>query len=340
MPGRKRRRKQNKKVFLYSAAVVIILAVGLGIWAYQIQKRQQSLHVTAGNSVDMKAGYRNITYNGKEYQYNSLITTVLYAGVDSEGEMKENESYTGAARADSISVAVLDKKHEKMTIIALSRDTMTDVRRYSMSGRDRGTYETHLGFAYAYGDGGEVSCENLREAVSNLLCGIPIDEYVVTNQSSMTHINDLVGGVTVTVPNNDLAAEYPQLTEGAVVKLDDTNVGAYLQYRDTETDLSNEGRIERQQSYVTAYVGQLKQVLQEDLEGTWNRLEEMDTYLQTSITKNKYLSLAKLLEKTDFSSDSYYRPEGENVVGEEHDEFYVDEEALQEKIIDLFYEEI
>lgn len=338
MPRRKR--KRNKKIIFGSVAVVLAAVVGVGAWIYQMQKQQESRHVVAGNSVDMKAGYRSITYKGKEYQYNSLITTVLYAGVDSEGEMKVNEGYADAARADSISVAVLDKKHKKMTVIALSRDTMTEVRRYSLSGRDRGTYLTHLGFAYAYGDGGEVSCEDLRESVSNLLGGIPINEYVITNQSSMTYINNLVGGITVEVPNDDLAAKYPQFTKGAVVKLDDSNIRDYLQYRDTAKDLSNEGRIARQQSYVTAYIGQLKQVLQKDMDGTWRKLEEMDDYLQTSITKNKYISLAKLLESVEFTSDNYYRPTGENVAGEEHDEFYVDEEALREKVIELFYEEI
>ena len=343
MPKRKRssrRSRRRRKRILASLSVILAAAVGVGIWMYQSQKQQADRHVTAGNSVDMKAGYRTITYKGKEYQYNSLITTILYAGIDSEGEMTVNEGYADAARADSTSVVVLDKKHKKMTIIALSRDTMTDVHRYSLSGRDRGAYETHLGFAYAYGEGGEVSCENLRLAVSDLLGGIPINEYAVTNQSSMTYINNLVGGVTVTVPNNDLAALHPELTEGMTVKLDDSNVRDYLHYRDTAVDLSNEGRIERQQSYVTAYVGQLKQILQEDLNGTWDKLEEMDAYLQTSVTKNKYIGLARLLESVEFTSDDYYRPVGKNVVGEEHDEFYVDEEALREKVIELFYEEI
>lgn len=323
-----------------SVAAVLVIAAGFCVWAYQMQKQQDNRHVTAGNSVDMKAGYRYVTYNGKKYQYNSLITTILYAGVDSEGQMQVNSGFTEAARADSISVVVLDKKNKKMTIIALSRDTMTEVRRYSLSGRDRGAYVTHLGFAYAYGDGGEVSCENLREAVSELLGGIPINEYAVTNQSSMIGINNLVGGVTVEVPNNDVAALHPELTAGAVVKLDDTNIRDYLHFRDITAELSNEGRIERQQVYVTAYIEKMKQQLQKDLNGTWAKLEEMDSYLQTSITKNKYISLANLLEVVEFTPDNYYRPEGENVVGEEHDEFYIDEEALREKVIELFYEEI
>ena len=226
-----------------------------------------------------------------------------------------------------------------MSILALNRDTMTEIRRYTRTGEDMGTYVSHLGYAYSYGDGGEVSCEDLKEAVEKLL-GISIDEYAVTNQSSITSINDLVGGVTVTVPNDDLAAMYPELKKGAVVTLDDSNVKDFLQHRDTAADFSNEGRIERQQAYVTAYVDLLKNRLASEPDQLWQEIGQMNDYLQTSITKNKYLSLARLLEKVSFTDADYYRPTGKDSAGELHDEFYVDEDALKQLVIDLFYEEV
>ena len=51
-----------------------------------------------------------------------------------------------------------------MTILSINRDTMTDIRRYTMNGNDKGLYTTHIGYAYSYGDGGKVSCESLCEA--------------------------------------------------------------------------------------------------------------------------------------------------------------------------------
>lgn len=332
--------KYNKKLLIFSTLLGMALVIGMGVWGYRMHKLQASRHVTAGNSVDMGNGYRYITYKGKNYQYNSLITTVLYAGLDSEGKLKQDANYSNKERADSISLVVLDKKNKKMTILAINRDTMTKVRRYSRSGKDMGTYVTHLGYAYSYGDGGEVSCENLREAVSNLLFDIPIDEYAVTNQSSMPYINNLVGGVTVEIPNNDLAALYPEMKQGATVKLNDSNITDYLHYRDTAVDFSNEGRIERQEAYITAYVDQLRQQLEKDLDGTWNRVTEMQDYLQTSITRNKYIQLVNLLNAVTFTGDNYYHLEGEDRKGDLHDEFYYDEDALHEKVIELFYEEI
>lgn len=337
---RMRRWMRHNKKFAAAAALlcIVVLSAG-GFFLLHSQKEQSRLHVTAGNSVDMKGGYRTITWKDKEYQYNSLITTVLYAGLDSTDPLKASETYSNKARADSISVVILDKKKKKMSILALNRDTMTEIRRYTRTGEDMGTYVSHLGYAYSYGDGGEVSCEDLKEAVENLL-GISIDEYAVTNQSSITSINDLVGGVTVTVPNDDLAAMYPELKKGAVVTLDDSNVKDFLQHRDTAADFSNEGRIERQQAYVTAYVDLLKNRLASEPDQLWQEIGQMNDYLQTSITKNKYLSLARLLEKVSFTDADYYRPTGKDSAGELHDEFYVDEDALRQLVIDLFYEEI
>ena len=337
---RMRRWMRHNKKFAAAAALLCIVVLSAGGFFLLHSRREQSrLHVTAGNSVDMKGGYRTITWKDKEYQYNSLITTILYAGLDSTDPLKASETYSNKARADSISVVILDKKKKKMSILALNRDTMTEIRRYTRTGEDMGTYVSHLGYAYSYGDGGEVSCEDLKEAVEKLL-GISIDEYAVTNQSSITSINDLVGGVTVTVPNDDLAAMYPELKKGAVVTLDDSNVKDFLQHRDTAADFSNEGRIERQQAYVTAYVDLLKDRLASEPDQLWQEIGQMNDYLQTSITKNKYLSLARLLEKISFTDADYYRPTGKDSAGELHDEFYVDEDALQQLVIDLFYEEV
>lgn len=337
---RMRRWMRHNKKFAAAAALlcIVVLSAG-GFFLLHSQKEQSRLHVTAGNSVDMKGGYRTITWKDKDYQYNSLITTILYAGLDSTDPLKVSETYSNKARADSVSVVILDKKKKKMSILALNRDTMTEIRRYTRTGEDMGTYVSHLGYAYSYGDGGEVSCEDLKEAVEKLL-GISIDEYAVTNQSSITSINDLVGGVTVTVPNDDLAAMYPELKKGAVVTLDDSNVKDFLQHRDTAADFSNEGRIERQQAYVTAYVDLLKDRLASEPDQLWQEIGQMNDYLQTSITKNKYLSLARLLEKVSFTDADYYRPTGKDSAGELHDEFYVDEDALQQLVIDLFYEEV
>lgn len=335
----RQQRKQQKMLILGLAAAVVFVGLAAAVVVNKL-KEQKNYHVTGANSVDVGAGYRYTEYNGKKYQYNNRVTTLLYAGLDSFDELKQTATYGDKARADSIMLIVLDEASKKMSVVAINRDTMTEVHRFSRNGGDLGTYVTHLGYAYANGDGGEASCENLKTAVSDLFNCLPINGYMVSNQTSIVMINDLVGGVTVTVPNDDLAAKYPELTTGNVVTLDESNVRAYVQQRDTAVDFSNEGRIERQKSFVLSFMDEFGAMVKEDASSVWDSLEACSDWMQTDITKNKYLSLADAFSNTNLTPDSYYILEGEDQLGELHDEFYYDEDALQELIIKLFYREI
>ena len=311
---RKGKHRRQKKLWRKRILIGILLCLAAGaaasafIWSEQ--KEQNSLQVTAGNDHDVCSDYRNILYKGEKYQYNNRVTTILYAGVDSTGKMESSVQYSDKARADTIALVVMDETNQKMTILSINRDTMTKVRRYTLNGNDNGLYTTHIGFAYSYGDGGKVSCENLCEAVSLLLSNVPIKRYVVTN---------------------------PELTAGAEVTLTDENVKPFLQNRDTSESFSNEGRMERQKAYVTAYINKLKSMSTKELEKTWDSLDEMNDYLQTSITKNQYLELIKTMRKMDFTEDNFVILQGTDQEGELHDEFYADQEALLDLIVDLFY---
>ena len=318
-----RRKKLISRRTAATAAVLLCVCAILGIAVVREQKKQESMKITANNAHDVGNSYREVEYNGKKYRYNYLVTSVLFAGLD------------------SIYLVVMDKQNKKMSVLSLSRDTMTDVRRYSMNGNDQGMAVTHLGYAYSYGDGGSVSCGNLCEAVSKMLGDVPILNYVVASQKAVPYFNDLVGGVSLTVPNVDLQELYPYLSEGMRVTLNEDNVMTFLRYRDTEKLFSNEGRMERQKTYIESYIQKVKGISTGELEDIWTSLEEdMDSYVQTNITRNKYLDMVNLLQIAEMTEDSFLTLDGENRAGEVHDEFYPDPEALQEMILTLFYEEM
>lgn len=336
-------RRHQKKMMqkrIIGSIIVCVIVLSAGLFGVYRQIQNQNAMDVRGSSHNVGSGYREVTYKGEKYRYNNRILSILYAGVDSTGKMETKARYGNKARADSIQLIVMDEKKCRMSVVSINRDTMTDIRQYSLDGTDMGLYQTHIGYAYTYGDGGKVSCENLCEAVSLLFGGIPINRYVVTNQDSMPYINNLVGGVEVTVPNNDLAEEYPDLYEGAQVTLDDTTIKPFLQYRDTSIDFSNEGRMERQRAFAMSYVNKVKSMDKSRIEKLWDSLDTMKDYLQTSITKNQYINLADFIKKSELTDDSFIKLEGQDQVGKIHDEFYPDEDALQQLIIDLFYEKV
>lgn len=88
-----RRRKQKRKMMLVCTLAVVFVVCLLGFAVKQKLDRQKSYHVSGSNSIDVGAGYRYTEYNGKKYQYNNRVTTLLYAGLDSTGELKATASY-------------------------------------------------------------------------------------------------------------------------------------------------------------------------------------------------------------------------------------------------------
>ena len=104
--------RHHKLQAILSSVIILAVVVTAGVLLFQGIRKNQKV-IQSGNSYDMASGYRNITYKGKKYQYNSLITNILYAGIDSLGKI-EKTGYTAAPRADTVSLVVLDKKHKKM----------------------------------------------------------------------------------------------------------------------------------------------------------------------------------------------------------------------------------
>lgn len=328
--------KTKKKYVL--AAILILVLLCFCLFVLQDQQRQRKTEITSGEALEeMQENYLHVSYDGKEYDYNSRITTVLYAGIDSGGELTTSNRYSTAPRANTICVVVLDDYHKYVKLLTISRDTLAAVDRYTMNGNYRDQYETQIGYAFTYGDGGKASCDNLAAAVSRILGGVPIHEYVVTNESCLEEINAMVGGVTVTVPNDDLVSLYPELTAGAIVTLDDSNVSDYLRYRDIGLPFSNVGRMERQEEFFGSFMERFMAGAAEDPEGVWTKIQALSPHMYTSIAKNQYLSLTSLLSGLEFSGDHIDQMTGQNVKNGQYDEVHLDQDGQIETILELFY---
>ncbi len=334
---RLKRKIWHHKRLIPIALLVFAVLVSLAVWVVYSQNQQAQMQLYSQNQVNVGSGYRDITYRGKQYRYNNRITAILFAGVDSDEPLVPTARFTIAPRADSISLIVLDEYHHRMTLIALNRDTMTKIRRYTMNGRDRGLFTDHLGYAYTYGDGGAVSCNNLCEAVSELLYSVPVNEYIITSRAALPMLGKIIGPVNVTIPNNDLFDLDSAFEAGKQAIIDADNLEFFVRSRDTAKDLSNVGRMERQQAYIDAAIGQIIDLFEINPSEMWNTVETAEKSLITNITRSRYLDLVRVLKDTKYTKNDYYTPEGSQVVGAEHDEFYPDEAALLSKVVELFY---
>lgn len=111
-------------------------------------------------------------------------TTIALFGVDS----RENE-LTDKARSDSIIIACIDKKTRATKLVSIYRDTYVSIP-------DKGF--SKINHAYAYG-GPKLAIETI-----NMNFDLNITDFVTINFSGLTDVIDALGGITLTIEENEL----------------------------------------------------------------------------------------------------------------------------------------
>jgi len=283
-----------------------------------------------------------IRYNGKTYQYKENLMNILCLGVDSRDGIAKEKTPGKAGQADCVILAVLDDEAKTIQLINISRDSMVPVHVYATDGSYVEDRTEQLALQYAYGNGRDWSCQLMEEAVSHLFYGLPIHGYCALSMNSIADLNDTVGGVTVTVPE-DLAAMQPKLfTAGEVKTLKGELAYHFVHDRDFQsTDVaSNNKRIARQKTYAVAFVNQLKQGMKEDMSLPVKLYQTAEKQMVTSISLDQAVYLCTEYMNCSFDTENIYTIDGEVTMGEKYAEFNVDDEALYQLILDVFYEEV
>lgn len=321
-------------------AVVLVLLAGM-LLLQRWENTQDAPVSSSGDASSVEAGApvdgREITYyNGTAYARREDLETALLLGVDKfEGETPEG--YINNQQADFLLLLVMDKQNETCTPIQLNRDTMTQIQILGVTGELAGTFTGQLALAHTYGSGEEDSCENTVLAVSNLLYGMEIDHYVSLTMDGVALLNDLVGGVTVEVLD-DFTGIDDSLVQGETVTLQGQQALTYVRSRGGLEDSSNLHRMERQRQYLAALQQQLKAAVQQEDGFTLDALLQLNEYMVSDCTVNQLSDLGDSLAAYQVS-DILTTP-GDAQEGEEFMEFTVDEVALQQLVMDVFYEPV
>ena len=294
----------------------------------------------AEESYELQEG--QIRYNGKTYQYKDNLMNILCLGIDSRDGIAKEKTPGKAGQADCVILAVLDDDAKTIQLINISRDSMVPVHVYATDGSFVEDRTEQLALQYAYGNGRDWSCQLMEEAVSELFYGLPIHGYCALSMNSIADLNDAVGGVTVTVPE-DLAVMQPKLfTAGDTVTLKGELAYHFVHDRDYKSaDIaSNNKRIARQKTYAVAFVNQFKQGMKEDMTLPVKLYQTAEKQMVTSIGLDQAIYLCTEYMNSSFDTDNIYTIEGEVTKGEEYAEFNVDDDALYQLILDVFYEEV
>ncbi len=351
-------KKERRRSLFFVPAIVlgvlILIAAGAAAGVYGLysagrkslltHKTEEGVEITAPEDATLEENGNVVTWKGKKYKRNENIVAILGLGIDKKTEGMEAMIPGEAGQSDTIIVGALDVENGNLDLINISRDSMADIDLYNENGEYSATERMQICLAYAYGDGKEKSCENARKAVSRLLYGIPIDAYFSITVPAIGALNDSIGGVEVEVLE-DLSDADPALTKGARVQLKGEQVRTYVISRDWFDVEANNGRMERQRQYMAAFMRKAIGLMRENISTVLTIYEAVRANMVTDLNLSRMVYLARLAMTKDFSEQNIITvpgtiEKGTAAFGEEHAEYTVDEEALYQIILDVFYQEV
>lgn len=323
-----------------TAAVLICLLLLTGLVAgamyYQRQAENEQIE-NAGMAENAPVEIKALTYQGEEYPLKKHLQTVLLIGTDNEGnESTVPEGITAFYnynQADFIILLAVDRDAERIEMIQINRDTMTDVPWLDVIGNYGGTNFEQLCLSFNSGSGGADSCQNTVDAVSGLLFDAPIQGFIQIPMTALPVINDLVGGVRVFI-EEDMTMVDPAFVQGATVLLKGSQAERFVRARMALENDTNLARMNRQRIYMDGFQRAARAAVNSDSEFIMKVVEKLGEYMQTNLTGNQ---LIEMLEQLDTYEVAPIRvPEGELRIGGEYYEFYVDEASLWENVKAVF----
>lgn len=334
------RNKSTAKALALPFIIILAAAAGGFLLSSQQNKNAVRRSETAASSVSSTEAESelytrdsfdgSVSYNGKKYEKNTAIDTVLFLGIDTSDLSREGVGIDEGGRSDTIILFAIDNENETITPLEINRDTIVDVDIYDNDGNYLTRGPRQITMQYAYGNTPRKASNLTKEKISDLLCRTRIDGVISLTMDGIEPIVDSIGGVTLTLMTDETDLD-PSYVQGAVIHLDGAAARDFVHNRDTAIRGSNIERMSRQTQFMLALFQNLKGQ-GSDIVDTMEKAA--GDYLYEDVDADSMANFVRY----DYAGDILVLP-GENRTEGVHDEFYVDENKLTEMILKLFYKE-
>ncbi|MGG7078749.1 LCP family protein [Clostridium sardiniense] len=268
-----------KKVLIgVVVAAIVIICSGMGYVYATLSK---------ANRVELNKDSLGLNESTQANDKKDDIINIALFGVDAP---------TGqAGRSDADLILTIDKKHNKLKLTSIMRDSYVDVKGHGM---------TKLTHAYAYG-GPELALNTI-----NTNFDLAIDKFITVNFSSMPKVIDELGGVDINITKGDLKyingyienlnqinkTNSPKINDVGMHHLDGTQALAYCRIR---YDGGDQRRTERQRTVLEAVLNKMKSTSPTKYPAILNELLPLVT---TNISSSEFISLGKDILDTGATS--------------------------------------
>lgn len=311
MGKHEKRGKKKKRIWpkvLISILVVIAIIFSGGY--FYIHNKLSKMNKVEIDKADLGIS-QDISTN---YNNTDKIKNIALFGVDApDGEN---------GRSDSIMIATIDPVHKKLKLTSIMRDSYVNIP-------DRGLDK--INHAYAFG-GPQLAIKTINENF-----GLNIEDYMTVNFSSLPIIIDALGGVDITITDEEVS-HIPGISSAGTYTLTGDQALAYSRIRYAEG--GDYKRTERQR---TVLEGLFAKALSMPASSYVSILDTVLPYVQTNMSSSTILSIGTKaltsfedqLEQQRFPLDGYC--EGEMIDGVYYLTF--DVETTKQQFMDYIFKD-
>ena len=336
------KKKNNLPAIILLVLLILVLTIVVlfAIKGKVLPSDTETAHAEGNTQATEKWQEGVIKHNEKYYKFNNKIHTYLIMGIDKDGPVEDEIAEDGSdgGQSDAMFLLVTNSENETMSVISINRNSMTDISMYGKGNVFLGKTKAQICTQHGFGDGKKLSCSRTAEAVSYLFYNIPIGGYLSINMGAIPIMNDAIGGTKVTVLND---LYYPSanvdLKKGETVNLMGMESYYYLRGRDMNEFDSATDRLRRQEQYITSYFAKMKEIAAGSKAKVLQVYESIEDYIVTNID---FVDLVSELMSYEYDESRMYTVPGETIMGETFEEYHVDDKALYDMIIDVFYNEV
>ncbi|MFG2329011.1 LCP family protein [Streptomyces sp. NPDC048604] len=228
-----------------AALLVLVGGSGLGYVYFKLNGNLKGVDINAQLGKDRPENVDNGSMD------------ILVLGSDSRSGA--NGAYgrdEGAARSDTAMVVHVYEGHRKASVVSVPRDTLverpdcTDGKGRRVAGEERAMFNT------AYEVGGPACAVKTVESMS----GIRMDHYIEVDFTGFKKLIDELGGVEITTTKAIKDSKSHLDLEPGTHTLDGEQSLGLVRTRKSVGDGSDLGRIQLQQAFIKAFIGQVKDV--------------------------------------------------------------------------------
>ncbi len=329
-----RRKTLLRAIVLCCAALALLL--GFIIFIDRWQNEQYKETRGTGTEEFMNAG--SVLWKGEKYRKKPGVTTILIGGIDREAEEQQGvgtDRYRNGGQADFLLLLAIDQNGRQIRQLQIDRDTMVEVTVLSVFGQETGTRIMQICLSHAFGANKEENASYTVRAVRGLMNDLEIDGYYMLDYGAINILNEALGGLTVTVPD-DMTSVNPLWEKGSAVTLSGGEAETFVRTRKTVGEGSNEERMRRQNEFMRSAVTAIRLKLSQDAAFGSRLLSSLKSHAATDFSDQQ------LLEEIQKTSDCEILPveylEGDYDIGEDgYVEFRVREGSAESWIMRNLY---